>query len=109
MVPTPTASDSKGSRRTTARTNLWKSNPGLTLLDYAWLWPTPKATVSGPDFARVNRPRSGGDDLATAVARLEAFLHGEAEAPLNPEWVSWLMGYVMDWTDLVEEAVGATP
>jgi hypothetical protein len=32
-------------------------------------WPTPKASPSGPDFARVNRERSGGDDLATAVAR----------------------------------------
>ncbi len=33
------------------------------------LWPTPKAAVSGPDYARISRPRSGGDDLATAVAR----------------------------------------
>jgi hypothetical protein len=33
------------------------------------LWPTPKATFSGPDYARMNRPRSGGDDLVTAVAR----------------------------------------
>jgi hypothetical protein len=32
-------------------------------------WPTPKASPSGPDFARIGRPRSGGDDLATAVAR----------------------------------------
>jgi hypothetical protein len=34
------------------------------------LWPTPKASPSGPDYAREGRPRSGGDDLATAVARL---------------------------------------
>ena len=33
------------------------------------MWPTPKASPSGPDYARVDRPRSGGDDLATAVAR----------------------------------------
>jgi len=33
------------------------------------MWPTPKSQVSGPDYARVNRPRSGGDDLATSVAR----------------------------------------
>jgi hypothetical protein len=32
-------------------------------------WPTPKSSVSGPDYARINRKRSGGDDLATAVAR----------------------------------------
>ncbi len=33
------------------------------------LWPTPKSSPSGPDFARMNREKSGGDDLATAVAR----------------------------------------
>lgn len=32
-------------------------------------WPTSKASASGPDFARTLRPRSGGDDLATAVVR----------------------------------------
>jgi hypothetical protein len=32
-------------------------------------WPTPKASPSGPDYNRVNRPKSGGDDLVTAVAR----------------------------------------
>jgi hypothetical protein len=34
------------------------------------LWPTPKSSPSGPDYARARRPRSGSDDLATAVARL---------------------------------------
>jgi hypothetical protein len=34
-------------------------------------WPTPKATASGPDFARANRAGSGGDDLATALVRRE--------------------------------------
>ena len=33
------------------------------------MWPTPKGSPSGPDFARTNRPESGGDDLATSVAR----------------------------------------
>lgn len=31
--------------------------------------PTPKGSPSGPDFARTNREGSGGDDLATRVAR----------------------------------------
>ncbi len=34
-------------------------------------WPTPKASHSGPDFARAERLTSGGDDLPTAVAREE--------------------------------------
>lgn len=33
--------------------------------------PTPKASPSGPDFARAGRDGSGGDDLATFVARAE--------------------------------------
>lgn len=32
-------------------------------------WPTPKSSPSGPDYARAGRDGSGGDDLATAVAR----------------------------------------
>lgn len=32
-------------------------------------WPTLKSTPSGPDYARAGREGSGGDDLATAVAR----------------------------------------
>lgn len=34
------------------------------------LWPTPRSTPGGPDFAREGREESGGDDLATTVARL---------------------------------------
>ena len=56
------------------------------------LWPTPKASPSGPDYARMRRPKSGGDDLATAVARI-------TPGPLNPEWVEWLMGFSLGWTD----------
>lgn len=88
------------------------------------LWPTPKASPSGPDFARRKRPGSGGDDLATAVARadsLAAAPTSSRDAPpvqayrncsagalprngehgqLNPEWVEWLMGFPAGWTAL---------
>ena len=33
------------------------------------MWPTPKSSPSGPDYARSTRDGSGGDDLATAAAR----------------------------------------
>ena len=66
LLPTPTAVD-YGS-------NQGGRNPGhkrhsLQSLARQGLLPTPKASPSGPDYARVNRPNSGGDDLATAVAR----------------------------------------
>ena len=57
------------------------------------LWPTPKATPSGPDYARRNRNGSGGDDLITAVG-----------GKLNPLWVEWLIGWPIGWTGL--EPVG---
>jgi hypothetical protein len=40
-----------------------------TLENVVGSWPTPKGSPSGPDFARASRPGSGGDDLATAIAR----------------------------------------
>lgn len=92
------------------------------------MWPTPKGSPSGPDFARMNRKESGGDDLATSVARFPTPLAGDfrtgyrldTEAgigrrkmrcnalrdhvspggQLNPTWVEWLMGWLLGWTDL---------
>lgn len=72
--PTPTKGDSKASR--SRNTPDSKAHAGISLTDAVRgdggtgrIWPTPKASPSGPDYARVNRPESGGDDLATAVAR----------------------------------------
>jgi hypothetical protein len=64
------------------------------------LWPTPKSSPSGPDFARINRPRSGGDDLATAVARDVRETRSPTPGQLNPTWVEWLMGFPLGWTVL---------
>jgi hypothetical protein len=95
---------------------------GSSLIEMG-MWPTPKSSVSGPDYARMNRPESGGDDLATAVARTmlptptvscatggqtsrggkrkdEKLLAGIAGGQLNPTWVEWLMGFPLGWTDL---------
>ena len=65
------------------------------------LWPTPKGSPSGPDYARVGRQGSGGDDLVTAVAKmLPTPSANEDAATLNPAWVCWLMGYELDFLDL---------
>jgi DNA (cytosine-5)-methyltransferase 1 len=52
------------------------------------LWPTPKASNGGPDYAKENRSATGGN-LPTA-----------AGGSLNPDWVEWLMGWPTGWTDL---------
>lgn len=100
----------------------------VNLPDQVKIWPTPKASPSGPDYARMSRPDSGGDDLATAVAR-EVTERGKQETlptpsatdwkgssqvgqrrgqlsetvaggSLNPRWVEWLMGFPDGWTVL---------
>ncbi len=63
------------------------STPPLTLA--VKMWGTPKATPSGPDYARQQREGSGGDDLATQVG-----------GQLNPDWVCWLMGLPIGWVSL---------
>jgi site-specific DNA-cytosine methylase len=72
--------------------------PSLDTIAARGLWPTPKSSPSGPDFARAGREQSGGDDLATAVYRNE-------KGPLNPDWVEWLMGLPCGWTDPEREPI----
>lgn len=108
---TPNAADCQGSHG---------GGQGRSLRTDVKLWPTPKSQPSGPDYARMNREGSGGDDLATAVARLlptptatDAIKGGKVSprpgamglsettgGQLNPTWVEWLMGYPAGWTDL---------
>jgi DNA (cytosine-5)-methyltransferase 1 len=92
--------------------------------------PTPKSHPSGPDYARINRPASGGDDLVTAVARAatdngvswgkyaDAINHWEsltrpappptvpgARGPkprINPAFSEWMMGWPAGWVTDVE-------
>ena len=65
--PTPMASDAIGNR-----TSKGADRPDEGgLLQAAKMWPTPKSTRSGPDYAREGRDGSGGDDLATFVAKEE--------------------------------------
>ena len=104
--PTPTAAAAKssGSRNTPSSS----SHPGLSLTDAVRedggkgrTWPTPKASPSGPDFARASRDRSGGDDLATSAARSPSSPTSPLSMPstgqLSPTWVCWLMGFPLTW------------
>lgn len=69
--PTPTYGDGKsaGSR---CKGEGSTAHPGTSLTDAVKrgvMWTTPKATYSGPDYARSDRERSGGDDLVTQTAK----------------------------------------
>jgi len=66
--PTPSAGH-RGAERKFTGVRPSGAKQALTLQTAVKMWPTPKSSPSGPDFARMNREGSGGDDLATAVAR----------------------------------------
>jgi hypothetical protein len=87
------------------------------------MWPTPKASAAGPDFAKTTRSKTG-ISLATAAAmyptptvqdasnnggpsqykRNSLPLNAAAGGALNPTWVEWLMGFPLGWTDLGDSA-----
>jgi hypothetical protein len=75
--PTTTASDALGSRRSTAATDEWTSNPGTTLLDA-----TLEANGEGTDGWQ--------EDLKKK----------NPPPQLSPDWVEWLMGWPLGWTRL---------
>jgi len=126
LWPTPQAHDSQGPR--------WAQNTFSAhhhaphdLVTAVTRWPTPKATPSGPDYARGGRSGSGGDDLATAVAggwptpaardyrspnrngNQADQLPNVVGSRLNPDWVECLMGYPVGWTVIDGPQAGGLP
>lgn len=71
------------------------------------LWPTP--TVKGNYNKRGLSSRSG-NGLSTEVRLCELRLRGLGSEtrlpPLNPDWVDWLMGWPIGWTDCGAMATG---
>lgn len=100
LFPTPSANEYGSSQNGCPRDGreqfAGKGKPSLSTMARRGLWPTPKGSPSGPDFARADREGSGGDDLATAVARGES-------GPLSPGFVEWLMGFQRNYTEINHE------
>lgn len=125
--PTPRSTDTHGEGEGSARRRLEKGK-GATLAGYVKLWPTPKAADSNPcgmqSMLRYN-DRTGRKTLITEVARtlwptpvrrdaesIKKLTRGKNASKggtplpiavggsLNPQWVEWLMGYRIEWTEL---------
>jgi hypothetical protein len=123
-VPTPTASDHIERESTSSETLNFNTNKSVSLDRWVKMWPTPKASAGGPDFAKMtgrdNRRPGGGLSLATMAAmfptptvqdasnnggpsqhqRNSLPLNAVAGGSLNPTWVEWLMGFPLGWTAL---------
>ena len=95
MFPTPTASDG-------VRTNLTYGAGNLTLKGkVAMMLPTPTAREPNDVGLNLDRGRYSNDTLTRKVSNQEGLKNG---GRLNPEWVEWLMGWPIGWTDC-EDAV----
>lgn len=93
FIPTPRATNiptSKKSKR--------QYGGGPSLVDYVRMFPTPKATDykgSGP-----RESKSAEHDLKRGNLKGVVKYTTEESGELNPEWVEWLMGFPLGWTDL---------
>ena len=87
LLPTPTASDG-------IRTNLTYGAGNLTLKGHVVKYPTP--TTSEAEKAGFYSKGQMGNSLV-AQAKREGLKNG---GRLNPQWVEWLMGWPIGWTDL---------
>ena len=91
LLPTPVASDANGTHG---------GNMHGSLRTYVHMWPTPTARdckgANSPEHFVNGTGRKHVDQLANRVAIEENFPHGQ----LNPEWVEWLMGFPIGWTEL---------
>lgn len=96
--------------------------PGLSPTQTTQVWASPRVHET-VDYNKINRPKSGADNLATEVAKekwptpqARDYRTGEhkrfedkarsnnlndaVDGRLNPEWVEWLMGWPQGWTSL---------
>ena len=130
--PTPTADACIGVAPTPAMAERFRrkgSSGSFVEAMAARLWPTPKASAAGPDFAAMKRGKSislqtavamfptpaasdhhqrrktanwRGEDLVSHVTQMEeqqGKIQPQAGGALNPTWVEWLMGWPLGWTD----------
>jgi len=87
MFPTPCATDYKGSGQTgQLRDRLDYAVERGATKSKTYIWPTP---VSDDTSHRKNKYAQGGTALST-----------KAGGTLNPNWVEWLMGWPIGFTDL---------
>jgi len=99
---TPRTSDGTGGPRQLDEKGrrISKSNPdlkfGANLADQARVWPTPTARDYKDSPNQKDRGERDDSKLAIRVYRGEEASSGS----LNPQWVEWLMGYPVGYTDL---------
>lgn len=72
---------------------------GMDLTIAAMMWPTPTAMNNGGGSALNKWGGSGARKKLRKMVTPQ-----ELNGALNPQWVEWLMGYPIGWTDLKDSA-----
>ena len=113
MWPTPTTMDWKD----TGENMNWEKRAAKSRLTGAvnvavQRWPTPTA---GDATGSGNR-NSGHSKAHAGISLTDAALTGDSSTPrsavtgsLNPNWVEWLQGFSVGWTDLEDSATPSCP
>jgi hypothetical protein len=95
MWPTPTAHLSKEGAYPAEFT---RKTPTLTAEVHMRMWPTPQASDNR------DRGNLGSGAVQRRMAKGKQVMLSQSvsttSGALNPEWVEWLMGYPIGWTDL---------
>jgi len=79
----------------TPRANKWGLPDSHGNTDAWRMWPTPSNIKTGHPSGRMDE--WGGSRSRQALSDLPKEV---TTGPLNPEWVEWLMGFPVGWTDL---------
>lgn len=69
------------------------------LTDAVKMWPTPNARDH----------KDSGPNTNYAALAAKSKLAGTVGGSLNPQFVSWLMGYPLDWCDMPDESLPKSP
>ncbi len=102
--PTPAARDYKGARRPETMAKTGRNPNTNSLLDAvefqpietARTWPTPNAS----DHIQCKTSKSWAEKGRTNFVLSNPEVTGVEGGRLNPQWVEWLMGWPVGWTDL---------
>ena len=92
--PTPNARDHKD----TGPNVDWEKVAKKSKLAGAVMWPTPSANNQSGGVTGLNGGSGARAKLHAMVGREEGLKMSGGQ--LNPNWVEWLMGYPVGWTDL---------
>jgi phage-related protein len=99
MWPTPVSSSSMAEDISTVQARLRNGKPYKSrLIEAVAMWPTPRAAQSESRNHTVYAREYGKpQNLENRIAQREPSAIG---GKLNPNWVEWLMGFPIGWTDL---------